>query len=128
MAAFVEAAGPGSRSTLVSAELRQLGGALEHPAPGGGALAALPGRFLLHAGAVAANDALRQAGTTDAHRLVAAMGPWATGRRLTSFTEDAAPARTFHDEETLARLGRIRAAADPDGLLHGVHAVPVTRR
>jgi hypothetical protein len=43
---FVDAAGPGSGSPLVSSEIRHLGGALLRPKPGNGALATFDADYL----------------------------------------------------------------------------------
>ncbi|MCW2993472.1 MAG: linked oxidase domain protein, partial [Conexibacter sp.] len=127
VAAFVGAAGPDSGSSLLAAELRQLGGAIGRPVADGGALSALDGEFLLFGGALAIDAEAEAQGLADAHRLTAALKPWAGGRRYGNFTETAVDAAELHDPVAYARLQRIRATVDPGGLFHGVHAVALPK-
>jgi FAD binding domain-containing protein len=111
----------GTDSPLLAAEIRHLGGALASPPPGAGARGHLEGRFLLFGvgipGAPAAADDLH------AHldRYLAAMRPWATGTRFTSFAERTSALRTCVPGGVLERLARARAAADPTGMLIASH-------
>ena len=66
IATYLEKAGPGSGSTLLAAELRQLGGALARPADGAGALPMLDGKFVLFAVAVAMTPEMGIQGQADA--------------------------------------------------------------
>jgi FAD/FMN-containing dehydrogenase len=127
IAAFVGAAGPDSGSSLLAAELRQLGGAVGRPVAEGGALSALDGDFLLFGGALAVDAEAEAQGLADAHRLTAALKPWAGGRRYGNFTETAVDAAELHDPVTYARLQEIRATVDPGGLFHGVHAIALPK-
>jgi len=99
--AFLRAAGAGSGSRLVGAELRQLGGALSRPAPGSGALSCLDGAFELLA---------RGSGAIG---LIETMGPWASASRFS-------PAAR-------ARLATVRARLDPHGVFRSDHVVPSGR-
>ena len=116
---FLRVAGP--RSPLLAAELRQLGGALASPPPGAGARGHLEGRFLLFGvgipGAPAPVDELH----AFLDQYLTMMRPWATGTRFTSFAERTSALRTCVPEGVLTRLARIRAAADPTGLLLASH-------
>jgi len=86
--ALVAAAGPGSGSTLIAAELRQLGGALGRPHRGAGALAMIDGQFVLFGVAIAATPEMAAQGLTDARRLVEALRPWANGGSYLNFAEE----------------------------------------
>jgi hypothetical protein len=121
IASLVDAAGPQSGSSLLLAELRQLGGALGRPAQDAGALAALDGDFALFALALAPEAASELAGRADARALISAMRPWLRGRRYANLVEVPADPEEFHDAATFARLERIREAIDPDGLFQSVH-------
>jgi FAD/FMN-containing dehydrogenase len=121
IASLVDAAGPQSGSSLLVAELRQLGGALGRPAQDAGALAALDGDFVLFALALAPDPASEQAGAADTRSLIGAMRPWLRGRRYANFVEVPAHAEEFHDAATFARLERIRETVDPDGLFLTAH-------
>ena len=116
---FLRVSGPGS--PLLSAEIRHLGGALAAPPPGAGARGHLEGRFLLFG--VGIPGAPAPEGQLDAHldKYLTAMRPWATGTRFLSFAERTSSLENCVPESVLARLRRIRAASDPDGLLVASH-------
>ena len=118
--AFLRVAGEGS--PLLAAELRHLGGALAAPPAGAGARGHLEGRFLVFG--VGIPDAPAPAAELGAFldRYLGAMAPWATGTRFTSFAERRSSLATCVPDAALERLGRIRAAVDPDALLVPAHA------
>ena len=118
--AFLRVAGDGS--PLLAAELRHLGGALAAPPAGAGARGHLEGRFL--ASGVGIPDAPAPAAELGAFldRYLGTLAPWATGTRFTSFAERQSSLATCVPEAALERLGRIRAAVDPDALLVPAHA------
>lgn len=126
VAAFTESAGPGSGSSLVVAELRQLGGALGRSHPGAGALPRIEGRFALFCAAVAATPEMAAQGEADATRVVEALWPWANGRHYLNFAEHEVDMSSGFDGADFARLQRIRAAVDPDGVLVANHRIPLT--
>jgi FAD/FMN-containing dehydrogenase len=119
----LEVAGPGSGSTLLAAELRQLGGAVGRPAPGGGALPRIDGAFMVFGVAVAPDAQAARAGQAGADRLVEALAPWSTGRRYLNFTERPVPAASGYDPASLERLRAVRRAVDPAGLFRANHPV-----
>ena len=122
--AFLGAAGPGSGTSLLLAELRQLGGALGREHEGGGALKKLDARFIAFAGAVAATPELAARGERDARHLVSVLEPWSNGRTYLNFAEGDVDPRTGYDELTWLRLKGIRSAVDPHGLFVGNHRIP----
>ncbi|MET7396093.1 FAD-binding protein [Dactylosporangium sp. NPDC005572] len=114
--ALLAVAGPGSGSPLmVTAELRQLGGALHRPAAGAGALACVEGDFLLFSGG--------PTGLDEAARVVDAMRPWAEDRAYLNLTETAIDTALAFDAATWARLRAVRAAVDPGGLIVANHVI-----
>ncbi|MTE22514.1 FAD-binding protein [Streptomyces sp. TRM43335] len=114
-AAFLDAAGPGSSSPLVAAELRQLGGALAEPAAAGGALDHLAAAYAwMGAGLPELFPAERVRGHLD--RVRAALGPWDTGRTAPTFVESAHQPQRHLDTGTLAAVSRVRDRVDPRGL------------
>lgn len=121
--AFLAAAGPGSGTALLAAELRQLGGALGRPSPAGGALTHLDAQFLVFGVAVAASPALAEAGRASARTLVDALAPWANGRTYLSFAEETVDASTGYRPDAWARLVALRAELDPQGVLVANHPV-----
>jgi FAD/FMN-containing dehydrogenase len=122
--AFLGEVGTGSTTSLLLAELRQLGGALGRDHEGGGALKRLDAQFLAFAGAMAVTPEMAAQGEHDAHRLVKALSPWANGRNYLNFAEAAVDPRTGYDELTWLRLKGIRSAVDPHGLFVGNHRIP----
>jgi len=115
--AFVAAAGPGSGSALVSAEIRHLGGAL--------ARVPLEGSAFVHRGApffVNAIGRTPQAQSFAAVRdwargLRSAVAPWARVGVNANFTSEEGDLRErTHDAATLARLAELRRRYDPRGL------------
>jgi FAD/FMN-containing dehydrogenase len=121
---FLALTGRGSGSTLLTAELRQLGGALGRPAEGAGALPMLEGRFLLFGGAIAATAEMAAQGHADATALVDALAPYSSGRHYLNFAEDEVDVSASYPEETWLRLKGVRSAVDPSGVLKANHEVP----
>ena len=122
--AFVDAAGPDARSSLLISELRQLGGAVSRPAAGGGVLSHVPGAFVLLGVAVAAGPEATEQGRADAEALLEAMGPWANGRSFLNFAERPVDPSTAFDPKDWARLCKVRAKVDPSGVFRAAHEVP----
>ncbi len=122
--AFLAQTGAGVQTSLLMAEIRQLGGALGRPHPGGGALSHVEGRFLVFACAVAATPEMEAAGHADAMRLVEALQPWSNGRTYLNFAEEPVDVRTGFGEGQWVQLTGIRSAVDPDALFVGNHPVP----
>ncbi len=122
--AFLAEAGAGTPSSLLMAELRQLGGALGRPHPGGGALSHVDGAFVSFAGALALTPEMAARGHADARRLSAALAPWSNGRHYLNFAENPVDPRTGYDETTWRRLAGIRSAVDPSRVFVANHRVP----
>ncbi|MBX5442965.1 MAG: FAD-binding oxidoreductase, partial [Solirubrobacteraceae bacterium] len=124
--AFVVAAGADSGSTLLAAELRQLGGALARAPAGAGATGSLSAPYLLFGvGALMAPDA-EPGVRASLERLVSAMAPWDTGRRLLGFDDAGGPAERCHDPDALARLAHVRRAWDPQRRFVATHEVALS--
>jgi FAD/FMN-containing dehydrogenase len=121
--ALLSAAGPGSGTSLLFTELRQLGGALARPAQDGGALPCLDGQFVLFGVAIAATPDMAARGHRDAQRVTTAMAPWSNGRQYLNFAETAVDTGSGYETAHWDRLRRIRAAADPTGLFVANHPV-----
>jgi FAD/FMN-containing dehydrogenase len=122
LAGILGAVGPGSGTRLAAAELRQLGGAVSRPAPDGGALSFLDGRFLalgLGLGGGDDDDWARQ--REDAARFLAAVEPWATGRQYLPMLDDRTDTRKVFPPGVHARLSAVRRAADPGNLFLAPH-------
>jgi hypothetical protein len=124
--AFVAAAGPGSGSSLLSVELRHLGGAIARPKSGHGALAAFDAEFALFAVGIAPTPELRAKAHADANAVLAAMQPWVAEQTYMNFVERREDARRFVSEAAYRRLLRIKAAVDPRNLIRSNHPLEAT--
>jgi FAD/FMN-containing dehydrogenase len=121
---YLAEVGPGSTSSLLLAELRQLGGALGREHEGGGALKKLDASFVAFGAAIAATPELAVRGEADAARFTGALEPWQNGRQYLNFAEKAVDPRSGYDERTWLQLKAIRTAVDPEGLFVGNHRIP----
>jgi FAD binding domain len=120
--AFLDAVGPGSGSRLVSAELRQNGGALSRPAPGGGALAFVPGDYFAYAvGALMAPDAA-VALRADLDRMLEALAPYDAGNYF-NFSDRPISISAFFPRDVVDRLTAVKRQWDPDDLFVAGHPV-----
>lgn len=119
--ALLEAAGPASGSSVLAAELRQLGGAVGRPADA--ALASLRGDYLAFFVAIAATPELAAPGLADAGRAVAALTPWASGARYLNFDDNVVETSAGYPPDAWRRLQTVRGAVDPDRRLVANHAV-----
>jgi FAD/FMN-containing dehydrogenase len=121
--AFLAVAGQGSGSSLIVAELRQLGGALQRPAPGAGCLPTLDAAFALHGVAIPMDAESAARGHADAQRLVAGMAPWSTGRSYLNFAEEQVDTSTGYERAAYQRLLELRRRLDPTGLFVANHQI-----
>jgi hypothetical protein len=122
--ALLAVAGAQSGSSLrLAGELRQLGGALDRPHPGAGAMPRLHGQFTFFCGAPVTDVDAGTRGAADVARTVEALAPWARGHYL-NLAEKSVDPSTAYEPAAWARLCAIRAAVDPDGLFLANHAVP----
>ncbi len=122
--AFLAEVGPGTQTSLLMAELRQLGGALGRPHEGGGVLTHLDAPFVAFAGAMAATPEMGAQGHADAVRLTRALAPYTNGRQYLNFAENPVDTRQAYRAEVWTQLKGIRAAVDPDGVFAANHPVP----
>jgi len=120
--AFVEQAGPDSGSPLMSVELRHTGGALGRTGEGDGALAAVPGSFLLYGVGLGLPPETGEASSAACERLTAAMSPYQTGALL-NFVEQAVRIDQFFDPEIMSRLREVKERYDPDHVIRANHSV-----
>ncbi|ONI83060.1 hypothetical protein ALI144C_18685 [Actinosynnema sp. ALI-1.44] len=114
---FVAAAGSGS--PLLSAELRQLGGAIGRPHPEGGVLDHVAEPLLYQCVGSAADPATTEAGRRRAERIRAELAPWDTGRTVPSFVGSHLQPQGHLDAEQVVAVDRIRQQVDPTGLFRG---------
>ena len=122
---FLALTGPGSGSTLLSAELRQLGGALARPAEGAGALPMIDGAFVMFGGGDR-RDAGDGGAGTGRRRGAGGRDDVATprtARTSTSPSRGSTYAASFSAQDW-TRLKGIRSAVDPGGVVRANHPVP----
>jgi hypothetical protein len=115
--------GPETGSTLLLAELRQLGGALGRSTPGNGALDRLDSPFVLEAiGSLMAPGAAETV-PRDLDRLTEAMAPWTADGGYFNFAERPCDVDSILPAETCARLAETKRRWDPEGTIVANHAV-----
>ena len=102
--AFLAAVADRSTTSLMMAELRQLGGALARPRPGGGAVSHFDGQFLAFAGGMVMGPETALQVGADAAAFTGALAPWTGGRTYLNFAEDAVDPRQAYDAATWRQL------------------------
>ncbi len=120
---LVAVTGPGSGSPLLSVELRHTGGALSRTEQHHGALASVPGSFLMFAVGALMDESAAPA--LDAHLALVndALEPHHAGLFL-SFVERTVETEAVYDSGTFERLRAVRAQYDPDDLVRANHRIP----
>jgi hypothetical protein len=121
--AFVAAAGPGSGSALLLAELRHLGGALGRTGDHHGALDRLAGDYIVFCAGIPATPELAAAIPVHLAAVIDALAPWDIGAAYLNFTEAPEDPARFYSPEAYARLRRVKAEVDPGGVFRGNHAI-----
>jgi hypothetical protein len=109
--AFLAEVGPGRESSLLMAELRQLGGALGCPHEGGGVLNRLDAQFVAFAGGMAITPEVGAAAHADAVRLMEAQAPFANGRQYLNFAENPVDTRSAYSSDVWTQLTGIHSAS-----------------
>jgi FAD/FMN-containing dehydrogenase len=117
--AVVDGFGPSSGSPLMMVEFRHAGGALARP--GSGALACLPGDFVMFA-CNAAVPPLAEANAAAFARLRETVASCATDRVYGNFAERTHAPEIVYGEASATRLRAVRTAYDPDGLFAGAQS------
>jgi FAD/FMN-containing dehydrogenase len=121
--AFVEVAGPGSGSSLVSAEFRHLGGALGRAEAHHGALASLDASFLTFGIGTVFDEQTYRANHERIELLAAALAPYDTGRQYLNFTESPTDPARFYTPDAYRRLRAAKAKFDPENLFRANHSI-----
>ncbi len=121
---FVAAAGPGSGSPLISAEIRHLGGALAEARPEHGALGTLDGAFLTFGVGMVLDAESYRANRAQLELLDQAFAPYDSGRQYLNFTERPTNPARFYGAETYRRLRAVKTAVDPENVFRANHSIP----
>lgn len=122
--AFIAEAGPDAQTSLLMAELRQLGGALGRHHEGGGAVDRLDAQFVTFAGGLAMSPEMGAQVHDDAVRFNEALAPFDNGRQYGNFAENPVDARTLYPSDVWAKLAGVRSAVDPHGTFAANHRIP----
>ena len=121
--ALVEVAGAGSRSPLLSVELRQLGGVLADPSPEHGAVGTLDAGFAMFGVGMALDPEMKKAVEAYAATVKAALAPWAADRGYFNFADRPQDGEGLYPAETYRRLAEIKADVDPEELFRATHPI-----
>jgi hypothetical protein len=121
--ALVEAAGVGSGTPLLLAELRQLGGAFARAPDGAGALEKLDGEFVMVGIGVPVPPNDPDAIKTGLDRLYDALEPWAGDGGYLNFAERPADLEAILPAETCSRLSEVKRRWDPEDVIVSNHAL-----
>ncbi len=125
--AFVEAAGEGAQFSLLTVELRHLGGELGRAHPAHGALSSIDAQYSTYAAGMVPVPELEGPVRAHVRAVRAALAPWAASRTYLNFAETQGDPASFWSEQAYQRLRRIKATVDPDNLIRSNHPVPAAR-
>lgn len=114
-AEFLRVVGEGSDSPLISAELRQLGGAFARPDPAGGALDHYDARYAYMGGGIPGGPVTEESIRRHCATVRAALSPWDTGRTAPTFVADRQQPQGHLSPAQVEAVDRIRARIDPAG-------------
>ena len=123
ISALVASAGAESGSSLLSVELRQMGGALDRSAPGDGAATFAGTGAALFAVGMAMTPEMYAASERDAHRVIEALSPWDSGRDYMNFRESRSNGERLFSGDRFERLLAVKQRVDPDDRFRSNHPV-----
>lgn len=121
--AWVGVAGPDSGTPLLLTELRQLGGALGRPDPGGGALSHLDAGWVMYGVGMVMSPEMGEAVSAGLDRMDEAMEPWAAEGGYFNFADRPCDSDAILPPDVCSRLAEVKRKWDPDGRIVGNHAV-----
>jgi FAD/FMN-containing dehydrogenase len=110
-------------SSLLHVEVRHLGGAAGDRSPDHGVLDSIDQPFILFTFGLTPDAESAMAVEQDVTRLLAAMGPWDSGRRYLNFAESRMDPRTIFPAESYDRLVRAKFRYDPTGMFIANHSI-----
>lgn len=125
---FVDGATGEHATALLSAELRQLGGAIARPAAHHGATSSIDAAFAMFAVGAAPFPELLPVIEQQVGALKQALAPHDHGSGYLNFTERRCDARELYAHEiTFRRLQAVKATYDPHDVIQSNHPIPPAR-
>jgi hypothetical protein len=122
---FVEATTGPSGSALLSAEIRQLGGAIARPASQQGALGSIQEPYIMFAVGAAPTPELGMVVEAQVSGLKQALSPWSAPYGYINFAERPIDSRMLYAHSyTYRRLQAIKAKYDPRDMIQSNHPIP----
>lgn len=125
--AFVEAAGENAQFSLLTVELRHLGGELGRPHPEHGALPSIEAQYSMFAAGMVPVPELQAPVRAQLQAIKTALAPWAAPHTYLNFAETQSDPASFWTQQAYHRLRRIKATVDPDDLIRSNHPIPAAR-
>ena len=121
---FVAAATGPAGSALLSAEIRQLGGAIARPGPEKGARGSIDAPYIMFAVGAAPTEALRAVVKAHVAGVKRAISRWGAGYEYLNFVERPVNSRElYRDDYTYRRLQAIKAKYDPADIIQSNHPI-----
>ena len=121
--ALLAQVGVGSGTALAGFGLRHLGGALAERRSSAVA-GPISEPYSVSAMGIVPVPQLAQVVDAQLDAVVAALGPWSTGRSVLTFLDREESMARCYDEPLLARLRALKAAVDPDGVVRSNRPIP----
>jgi FAD binding domain/Berberine and berberine like len=121
---IVESVGPGSGTSLLSLELRLLGGALTEAPAKAGALARIDQTFLTMGIGMIMDPSMAPRINADLERVDDALEQWDSGVTYANFVDVPIDTRTCYPPETFERLQDVKARYDREDLFRANQAIP----
>jgi len=117
---FVAAA---MQSRPMISEIRHIGGAFRRRPAGGGAVACLPGEYLVNAIAMVPDPALLAPASAAANAVADAFAPWRSDAMALTFVDAGGDDRRVGFGAAADRLAELKRAFDPGGVFVAAHSV-----
>jgi FAD/FMN-containing dehydrogenase len=121
LADLVATVGPGVSTSVLMAELRQLGGALARAPKGAGAMATMGGAYAAYFLAIAATPEMAARGAEDIEVAMSPLTAVETGRQYLNLVERHVDPSTAFEADAWSRLLAVRNRVDPDRMFVGNH-------
>ena len=121
--AMVEAAGPESDSTLLLAEIRQLGGALARAPENAGALDKLDAEFVVLGIGMLMDPGMREPIEGSLDKLIDSVKSWRAEGGYFNYAERPCDVDAILPQATCERLSHVKHSWDPDGMIVANHQV-----